>query len=60
MSPSGVYPSVPVMSQAPQTKTDSTAEKVIRVSEEVRNELFNKKEPGDSYDDVLRRELALE
>ncbi|SFH04881.1 hypothetical protein SAMN04488063_0001 [Halopelagius inordinatus] len=29
----------------------------ISVSVETRNWLFNLKEPGDSYDDVLRREL---
>jgi hypothetical protein len=39
----------------------STDTKRIRVSEEVRDALWSRKDgPADSYDRVLRRELGLE
>jgi predicted CopG family antitoxin len=37
----------------------STGTTTIPVTTEVRNELFSLKEPTDSYDDVLRRELDI-
>lgn len=44
--------------QSTDTDTDT---KRIRVSEPVRNELWERKQgPTDSYDTVLRRELGLE
>jgi len=42
------------------TKRDGCTERTtIPVTTEVRDELFNRKEPTDSYDDVLRRTLDL-
>jgi hypothetical protein len=39
-----------------QTIEDYTT---IGVSREVRDEIFNRKNPTDTYDDVLRRVLSL-
>jgi hypothetical protein len=46
------------MSEATQ-RDDSIDRTTIPVSTHVRDELFNRKEPTDSYDDVLRRELNI-
>jgi predicted CopG family antitoxin len=46
------------MSEA--TQRDASVDRTtIPVSTDVRDELFNRKEPTDSYDDVLRRELDI-
>lgn len=44
------------------TQRDGSIENVtttIPVTTEVRDELFNRKQPTDSYDDVLRRTLDI-
>lgn len=47
----------------PQTdntdRAESTDRTTIPVTTEIRDELFNRKEPTDSYDDVLRRLLDI-
>jgi hypothetical protein len=45
------------MSEA--TQRDGTERTTIPVTTEVRDELFNRKTPTDSYDDVLRRALDI-
>ncbi len=40
-----------------QQRDGSIERTTIPVSTEIRDELFNRKQPTDSYDDVLRREL---
>lgn len=49
---------VSIMSEA--TQRDGSIERTtIPLTTEVRDELFNRKEPTDSYDDVLRRALDI-
>lgn len=41
-----------------ETQSDGSIERTtIPLTTEVRDELFSRKNPTDSYDDVLRREL---
>lgn len=42
------------------SEEDGTDRTTVSVSTDTRNQLFELKNPSDSYDDVIRRELSLD